>query len=311
MFNPRQNELESNEMENLAVIEKLIDSIEIPQLDIAIVDNLTCENSNQPLSENSKKTYESTVRQFNRFIKAHGLLVNEESIKLYFDSIKDLAPASQNVKRSALLKVIKQCVGNDSIIKRLAVEKVFAENVRSYKIDRTVHQDECLTEGQVKRLMEVASTNKTKLMIKFLFVTGMRISEAINIKLRDIALINGLCKIRIVGKGNKERIIYAPADLIEDIEHECVGEKWLFESSSGKQLHRVNVTNAIKSAGRKLDWKVSAHSLRHSRATDMLRKGLCLKSVSSHLGHADVGTTAGLYVHNTVNYRKLFAMDSI
>ena len=298
-------------MENLAVIERPIDSTEIHQLDLAIIDRLMRENGKQPLSDNSKKTYESTVRQFNRFIKAHGLLVNEESIKLYFDSISDLAPATQNVKRSALLKVLKQYVGRDSIIKRLAVERVFAENVKSYTIDRTVRRDECLTEAQVKQLIKAASTEKTKLTIRFLFVTGVRISEAINIKLRDIALINGLCKIRIVGKGSKERFTYAPVELVEDIKRVYCGVKYLFESSSGRQLHRVNVTNAIKNTGRKLGWKVSAHNLRHSRATDMLRKGVDLKSVSDHLGHTDPATTASFYIHSHLNYQELFTMDSI
>ena len=112
-----------------------------------------------------------------------------------------------------------------------------------------------------------------------------------------------------LGKENKERFTYAPTDLIEAIRREYSSDKWLFESASGKRLHRVNVTNAIKNTGRELGSKLSAHSLRHSRATDMLKKGISLRTVSDHLGHADVSTTASLYIHDAVNYYQLFAQD--
>ena len=285
---------------------------ESSQLDISLIDRLTAKNSNQPLSQNSKQTYLGTVLQYNQFIFDRGLAVNEESIKMFFDSISHLAPATQNLKKFALLKVIKHQIGADSLIKRLAVEKVFAEKVANHKVDQTVSDDECLTEYQVQQLITAAKTNKTKLLIQFLFVTGCRVSEAIHLKLKDISTLNGMCKFRIVGKGRKERFIYAPEALVREIRREYASETFLFESPSKKPLHRVNVTNQIKKVGVKLGFKVSAHSLRHSRATDMLmNKGISLKAVSKHLGHSSVAVTANMYIHDSVNYHELFSRDLV
>ena len=283
------------------------DPQELSTLDESLVETLTAGNSNQPLSKNSQETYLRTVRQFNAFIKKRGLPLNEHSLKLYFDAIRDLAPATQKLKKFALLKVIKHQVGADSLLKRMAVEKVFAQTVKNHRVDQTVEKDECLDEHQVQQLIAVAPTNKTRSLIKFLFVTGCRVSEAVNLKIKDIQPLNGLCKIRIVGKGSKERFVSAPEALIREVQRVYPGDTFLFESESGNPLHRVNVTNQIKKVGRKIGLEISAHSLRHSRATDMLlNKGISLKAVSKHLGHSSVAVTANMYIHDSVNYHDLF-----
>ena len=115
-----------------------------------------------------------------------------------------------------------------------------------------------------------------------------------------------------MGKGNKERFISAPEALIREVRRVYPGETFLFESESGNPLHRVNVTNQIKKVGRKIGLEISAHSLRHSRATDMLlNKGISLKAVSKHLGHSSVAVTANMYIHDSVNYHELFSKDLV
>ena len=99
-------------MENLATIERPIESSDIYQLDISLVDNLIHESSDLPLSDSSKETYKCTIRQFNKFMAVHGPSINEDSIRLYFDSLSDLAPSTLNAKRSALLKFLKLQIGS-------------------------------------------------------------------------------------------------------------------------------------------------------------------------------------------------------
>jgi len=135
----------------------------------------------------------------------------------------------------------------------------------------------------------------------------------INIRLKDCRLINGHIKIRIIGKGKKERYIYIPIELYDGIRQEYKGNTWLFESKTGKQLNRNNVGHQLRKAAKRIGiTSFHPHMLRHSRATDMLlNKDISLKAVSKFLGHASVATTAQMYIHDEVDYQYLFSRDSI
>ena len=286
---------------------------QIYQLDENVVDHLPKKNTGQGLSENTKQTYLSAIRDYNRFLAKNQLDVNQESLKLYFDAIKGRLKASTlNLKRSALLKCLKAQMGENNVLKQMAIEKAF-QQVDSYKIDKSVPCDECLTEYQIKELLQVAQSEKTRLIIWFLYKTACRVSEMIGIRLSDCKSVNGYIKIRIMGKGKKERNVSIPRELYEVIHQEYQGETWLFESKTGRQLHPDNVANQVRKAARRIGiTNYSPHMLRHARATDLLlKKGQSLKAVSLYLGHSSVAITAQMYIHDEVNISELFSRDLI
>lgn len=165
-------------MPNLATVEQN------NQLEESIIDKLTAKGSKRPLSDNTKQVYSTVAKQFNQFLLSNDLLLNEDSLRLFFDQIKDKYTASTlNLKKNALSKVIKAQVGSDSIIKQLAIDKVF-EQVDTYKVDKAIAKEDCLSESQVIQLIK-CSTEKTGLLIHFLYVTACRVSEAISIKLKN------------------------------------------------------------------------------------------------------------------------------
>ena len=286
---------------------------QVYQLDESIIDRLPKRNTKQGLAANTKQTYLSAIRDYNRFLASNGLHVSQESLKLYFDEIKGKLKASTlNLKRSALLKCIKALMGEDSVLKQMAIERAF-QQVDSYKLDKTISTDECLKEDEVRDIMKAAQSEKTRLIVLFLYKTACRVSELCSIRLTDCKSINGHIKMRVIGKGNKERDVYAPTALYDAVRREYQGATWLFESKTGKPLHPDNVANQIRKAGRiaRLG-NVTPHMLRHGRATDLLlRKGQSLKAVSKYLGHHSVSTTAGMYIHDAVDVNEIFAMDSI
>jgi integrase/recombinase XerD len=194
----------------------------------------------------------------------------------------------------------------------MAIEIAFQE-IDSYKMDKSVSNDECFKENEIRNMMEAAQSTKTRLIIHFLYKTACRVSEMINIRLKDCRLINGHIRIRIIGKGKKERFVYIPKNLYEEIRQEYQGKTWLFESKSGRQLHRRNIAHQIEKAAKRIGMtNFHPHMLRHSRATDMLlNKDISLKAVSKFLGHASVATTAQMYIHDEVDYQYLFSRDSI
>lgn len=110
----------------------------------------------------------------------------------------------------------------------------------------------------------------------------------------------------MIGKGNRERKIKVNKDLIRRIKKYFKGKEFLFETSTRHEYDRKYVSYQIKLAGRKiLDKEISAHTLRHSFATNLLKKGKSIKAVSKYLGHSDIATTLNLYYHDELDYNDL------
>lgn len=282
-------------------------------LDEAIVDRLTKKNSKQRLSARTRERYKEIVCDFNRFLEQSNLSVSQESLTRYFDTLaSEHRPATVNLHKSALLKCFKAQMGENNVLKNIAIEKVF-EMIDVYKPDKSVSEAQCVTEGQVRKMVENAPSKKTALIIQFLYKTGCRVSEMTNVRLKDCEPMNGYMRIRIVGKGKKERKSTIPVELYREIRREYRGVTWLFESRSGRPLHRINVGTQVKRAAERIGlFDFHPHLLRHSRATDLLiNKEISLKAVSKFLGHASVAITAEMYVHDEVDYHELFSKDSI
>ena len=274
----------------------------VSRLDENIIDRLPRRNTEQGLSENTKLTYLSAIRDFNRFLARNHLHVNKEALQRYFDEIKERLKASTlNLRKSALLKCVRVQFGEDDVLKQLAIEKVF-QRIRSYKVDKSVPEDECLTEDEVKAMIEAAQSEKTRSIIYFLYKTACRVGEMVGVRLSDCKPINGYIKIRVIGKGSKERDVYIHTELYESIRQAYGGKTWLFESKTGKQLDPDNVANQVRKAARRTGMtNYSPHMLRHARATDLLlRKGQSLKAVSKYLGHSSTAVTADMYIHDEV-----------
>jgi site-specific recombinase XerD len=241
----------------------------ISKLEESIVDHLSKRGKKQPLSTNTRETYKAAIRDYNQFLREKRLHVSEESLNLYFDEIKDkYRGRTLNLRKSALKKVIKAQLGADSILNHMAIDQAF-EKIESYQTETRISYDECLSEEQVEQLL-ITAPKKTRLIIYLLFKTACRVSEMINIRLSDCKPINGRVKIRIRGKGNKERDVRISTELYNAIRKTYPGKKWLFETKSGKQLNRSNVGRQVRNVGRMVGrLSVSPHTLRHSRETDM------------------------------------------
>lgn len=284
-----------------------------PPLDEAIVDRLTKKNSKQRLSTRTRERYKEIVRDFNRFLEKNGLSISQESLTQYFDAlVSQHRPATVNLHKSALLKCVKAQMGSNNVLLNIAIEKVF-EMISVYKPDKSVSEAQCITENQVKAMVDGAPSEKTALIIRFLYKTGCRVSEMTNVRLNDCEPMNGYMRIRIVGKGNKERKTTIPVELFREIRQVYGGKTWLLESRSGRPLHRVNVGAQVKRAAERIGLlDFYPHLLRHSRATDLLiNKEISLKAVSKFLGHTSVAITAEMYIHDEVDYHELFSKDLI
>lgn len=152
---------------------------------------------------------------------------------------------------------------------------------------------------------------KTERLILLLFYsTGMRLSELMNLKPGQIDFANA--QVKVLGKGNKERIIPASADLMEQLKNyiaerpaESLAGSPLFVNEAGKPLHSRTVYGWVNARLKQITTidKKSPHVLRHSFATHLMNNGADINAVKSLLGHSSLAATQ-VYTHNTIEQLK-------
>lgn len=148
---------------------------------------------------------------------------------------------------------------------------------------------------------------RNKAMIEVLYSCGLRVSELINLKLSNIFFEQGF--IRVIGKGNKERLVPIGSKAIHEIEFYLIdrnklsfiskeSEDILFLNRRGRKLTRVMVFTIIRDLVEKSGIKknVSPHTFRHSFATHLIDGGADLRAVQEMLGHESILTTE-IYTH--------------
>jgi integrase/recombinase XerC len=156
---------------------------------------------------------------------------------------------------------------------------------------------------------------RDKLVLEMLYGTGMRLSELINLFETDINTFDGT--IKVLGKGNKERIIPISPGLITQIKSYlelkkntgfCKEIPYLFVTKKGEKAYPVMIQKITSKYLQLLQSseKNSPHILRHSYATHILNKGADLNAVKDLLGHASLAATQ-VYTHNSLEkLKKIF-----
>jgi len=153
---------------------------------------------------------------------------------------------------------------------------------------------------------------RNRAIIEMLYGSGLRVSELINLTLSNIYMDVGF--LRVVGKGDKERLVPIGSDALKYFEiyvkevrtHLNIAaghENFVFLNRRGKQLSRVMIFTIVKDLARKagISKNVSPHTFRHSFATHLLEGGADLRVVQELLGHESI-TTTEIYTHLDRDY---------
>ena len=261
-----------------------------------------------------KKYSNNTIESYNNDLSKYLNFMNKKNIK--FDNIKrnDILEYIKYLKDSNINE--KSISHNISVIrsfyKFLMLEKYIKSSPIEFidlpKIKKTLPS--VLSLDEVDMLLDIDLINnysyRNKTMLELLYGSGLRVSELINIKLNDISFDE--CFIKVIGKGNKERIIPL-SDISLDylkiyinnyrntlIKHE--NNEYLFLNNHGNKMTRQGFFKIIKSLAKEKNIKkeISPHTLRHSFATHLLMNGADLKSIGDMLGHSSISTTE-IYTH--------------
>ena len=151
-----------------------------------------------------------------------------------------------------------------------------------------------LTPDEAHRLIDAIDNERDRLFLRLLWETGLRVSEATKIKLGDV----GRDGIRVVGKGNVERVVFVQDGLVSAIlfyaqERELSRTDFLFPSRKGGHITKQRADQIIKAVARRANVQrnVHAHLFRHGYAINFLNCSGRLDALQEQLGHKDLNTT--------------------
>ncbi len=273
----------------------------------------------------------NSVDAYTRDIKKLGLYFSDENHK---KSPKDIQHEDfmgflsdlhlQNISARSQSRIISSI---KSFYKFLLLEKEIninpSELIESPKIGKKL--PEFLTINEIDNLIKSIDRSKKEgernlAMLEVLYGCGLRVSELTELKVSEIYWKEGF--IRIIGKGNKERLVplgnTASKHLkiyIDEIRvhHNKIKDQFIdhvFINKNGSKLSRVMVFKIIKNLASQSGIKknISPHTLRHSFATHLVEGGADLRAVQEMLGHQSI-TTTEIYTHLDRNYLKQTILD--
>nr|AEP69224.1 transposase A [Staphylococcus cohnii]AEX07582.1 transposase A [Staphylococcus cohnii]CAG29647.1 transposase A [Mammaliicoccus lentus] len=190
----------------------------------------------------------------------------------------------------------------------------YKKNILKLRVKKKLVQ--VLEHGQVKAIIEACHTKRDKLLIMLMYEGGLRIGEALSLRIEDISTWDNQINIRprdhnengAYIKLKKERTIDVSKELMalytdylvheygEDLDHDYIFIN-LKDSYFGHPLKYQSVLDLIRRLGKRTGITFTAHILRHTHATELIRSGWDGAYVQKRLGHAHVQTTLDTYVH--------------
>lgn len=262
------------------------------------------------LSDNSLSSYKLDLDKYTKYLKANSIdsidKVSYELLSDYFAQLFDLGLESSSISR--YLSAIR---GLHSF---LFNEKMISENISDIieLPKQTRKLPDVLSYEEIKLLLATIDTRKPagirdKAIVEVLYACGLRVSELINLKQRDV--IAEMEIVRVFGKGSKERYVPIGSSALANIDtykkeariHFLKSMETgdiLFLNQRGKPLTRAYIWKMLKETAAIAGIKKSIHphTLRHSFATHLIEGGADLRAVQEMLGHSDISTTQ-IYTH--------------
>ncbi len=264
-------------------------------------------------SDNTIISYQDDLKELASVLNNNIIDINEEDIKKYLNYLYDKSYNKNTISRKLSgVRSFYNYLYNHDIIKT----NYFTDVHNPKKIRSLPHY---LKTSEIDKVLD--NTNevtlygeRNKLIVELLYVTGLRVSELVNIKLKDIDKYNK--SIKILGKGSKERIVYYEdhcSKLLDKYlnntrkELDKNSSEYLLLNKFGNKLSTRMIRNILNdlTIGTSIE-QIYPHMIRHTFATTMLNNGADLMTVKELLGHESINTTS-IYTHVTnEQIRKVF-----
>ncbi|MFL5823975.1 MAG: site-specific tyrosine recombinase XerD [Solirubrobacteraceae bacterium] len=287
-----------------------------PRLTDLVLDFLGYLELERGLSRNTLEAYRSDLQQFGEFLNRSALSPLQLTPAQLAEFVSELAEGRDGRPPCAPATLQRKIACLRSFYRYLRREQLIDHDpARELRGPRTPSRlPQVLSRDEVLRLLAQPPGNtpaglRDRALLETMYACGLRVSEAIGLRLSDVDLEVGVLRAR--GKGSKERLVpiggKAVASLRAYLElgrPRLIGlreETHLFVNRRGAPLSRQGLYKIVqrhaRSAG--LEQRMSPHTLRHTFATHLLAGGCDLRALQEMLGHADIATTQ-IYTHLTV-----------
>lgn len=258
------------------------------------------------LSENTLSAYGSDLNIFAKWLKKKSLLeVKESDVFSFLESRYKQGVGSRSSAR--ILSSLRRFYGY--LQREGTIQQNPTDLIEAPYIGKVL--PESLSENDIDLLLDAPEISDTlgyrdKVMLELLYATGLRVSELIGLKFEQVNFRQGF--VRVLGKGNKERLVPIGEQALEWLETYMTEARanilanrqcdFLFVTKRGAGMTRQAFWYIIKRYTKKagITKPLSPHTLRHAFATHLLNHGADLRVVQLLLGHSDLSTTQ-IYTH--------------
>lgn len=275
-----------------------------------IIKKLEIDLKIKGFSKETISTYKRHNLEFLRLINKEPSQINLDDVKSYqvFLYDKGIKATSVSLKLSSIKFLFNNVLNH----------KLITEDVNYPKIGKKI--PDALTKQEIQRLFSAVSNKKHLLLLKFMYSSGLRVSECVNFKVKDLIFDNFTAKVR-GGKGNKERMIILSVDFVPLLKEYLICRKekqseYLFPSKRdpnkpiSKRMAQKVIEKAAFNAG--FNKRVYCHILRSSFATHLLEENVDVRNIQVLLGHTHLDTTERYTKVNPEILRKIKSpLDSL
>lgn len=244
-------------------------------------------------SDSTVQTYRRALRDISLF---HGCLPDSleiDEILDYLHYLKDKDLSWAKIKLDAAgLKYYYREMGGDE---QLASSIPYPKEEKSLPV--------ILSRKELKQLFDAASRDKHRVILRLIYGSGLRRSELINLRIKDVETDDGKCRLRInKSKGSKDRYTVLSKKVLGELREyfiACRPKEYLFNGQKkgqpmSRELLRYIMEGALKRSG--IEKNITLHTLRHCFASHALEDGMNIRSLQQLLGHSSIQSTM-IYLH--------------
>ncbi len=246
-------------------------------------------------SDNTVKAYRLTIESALKHSRKHFKEVTTADLKQFLLHLQQERGCSlKTISRHA--NALKSFFRNH--------ELATADKIQLPRVEKTLPT--FLNQGEIERLLSCISNVRDLLIIRFLYASGLRVSELVNLDREDLE--GNVVRVHS-GKGKKDRITYVDEGTLQLVKEYLRGRKddnsALFINRRGKRLSERHIETIVKKCAVKagIKKKVTPHTMRHTFATHLLQNNANIVVIQNLLGHASLATTQ-IYTHVTDEHKK-------
>lgn len=269
------------------------------------------------LADNSIDAYRTDLERYLAYLAAQNIArpenIKDRHIRRLIQVLSELGLNSASLARNlSSIRSFHKFLTSEDVVKNDPTEHVEGPKLRR-------HLPSVLTFTEIENIFTAVSVNtsiglRDRAMLELLYASGLRISELLNLPVREIYFKEGF--VRVIGKGSKERLVPAAARALDWVSQYLDRARPVldrFQRSNGVTFLNARGTGLsrmgfwkilhayVNAAG--IRKEVHPHTFRHSFATHLLEGGADLRAVQEMLGHADISTTQ-IYTHLDRSYLK-------